>query len=172
MQIRKLFGNRCSALFLSLLVLPAMASAQSDVQLTLDANGVQDYTLISQSTDELFSGELPVNDPTLNLVAGKRYEVTNLNPNFHPFEVLAKGDGPNDDIILLSQDIEGSLEDDPDINWIDDDQLAIFTLTPALREAMNQSDNRPGYRCGVHVAMMRGNFEITEETDIASWELY
>jgi len=172
MQIRKFFGAYYLILVMSFLLLPVLATAESDVQFTLDANGVIDYTLISVSTEELFDGELPANDPTMNLVVGTRYGVTNLNPSFHPFEVLAKGDGPNDDIILLSQDIEGSLEGDADINWVEDGQLVEFTVTPALVEAMNQDDNLPGYRCGNHVNTMRGDFEITEETDVTSWELY
>jgi len=52
------------------------ASAAFDAEWTFNNNSYIAYTLTSVSSPDLYPGPLPANNPTLNLVAGKRYRVT------------------------------------------------------------------------------------------------
>lgn len=141
------------------------AQAQSDFQITLDNDGNLDYTLTDSSAVSsplVYDGGFPVNDPTLNLIVGKRYEFTIVNFVPHPLDILAKGASAGDDVVLLSQGIvTGTLEDDPDINFTDDGTGTIaFTVTQALVDAMTQDGLAPGYRCNIHAITMRGDFQV------------
>ena len=133
----------------------------SDFQWTLINNGFSSWSLTSVSSKTLFAGSLPAQNPTINLILGKRYAVTNGNPTFHPFEVIAKGTSSLSDAVLLSESAAGSLESDPDIAWSDTGSGTVeFTVTSALINAMRSGGKIPGYRCSVHTSTMRGDFQI------------
>jgi hypothetical protein len=100
-------------------------------------------------------------DPTIRLELGKRYQITITDPGFHPFEVIAKADSPEQDTVLLSMTIQGPFESDPAINWEDDGQGTVrFTLTTPLYQAMAEGGRKPGYRCSFHPFDMRGDFTV------------
>jgi len=153
-----------AAAALLMLTFAAVAPAASDYQWTFNSSGNFDYRLTAVSSPKVYSGSLSPGplDPTLNLIQGARYGVTNLNPTAHPLQVLAKGSTSGTDIVLLSEGfILGTMEGDAGINWTDDGQGHMeFTVTPDLVAAMRQSGHNPGYRCAIHVTTMRGNFTI------------
>jgi len=70
-----------------------------------------------------------------------------------PPRVLRRAGDP-----LLSQDAEGSFEDDPDVGWEDTDDSVTFTATDALAAELD------GYVCTVHPAM-EGGVQTTAETE-------
>ncbi len=148
--------------------LPFAAWTQSDFQFTLNNIGSLDYTIAAVSSTQIYDGQLGAADPTLTLKVGKRYEVTVVNSGPHPFELLAKGSSSSSDTVLLSQrNGVDPFENDPDVDWVDDGAFSNgkveFTVTEGLVEAMNAGSSVPGYRCGVHISTMRGNFEIAGE---------
>jgi hypothetical protein len=98
----------------------------------------------------------------LNLVAGKRYRVTVVNPIAHPLQILSMGSSAATDTVLLDQGSGvGAWESDAGVDWQDlAGGVVEFTLTPALIAAMNAGGKTPGYRCSLHASMMRGGFVI------------
>ena len=80
--------------------------------------------------------------------------------------MIAKGATNTGDTVLLSTKtgVVGSMETDEEIAWADDCAGTVgFTLTPSMVTAMDGTVNQnPGYRCGVHVDVMRGNFMICQ----------
>ena len=140
---------------------PLAVSAQApDYSWTFGSSGIEDYVLTTVSSPDVFSGALPANDPTINLIIGKRYQVTNLDPFFHPLEIMGRGASSATDDILLAQNGPGRLEGDSGIGWTEQGGVALFTVTQTLVDAMNAAGHTPGYRCGLHVSTMRGNFNI------------
>ena len=130
-------------------------------------NGVADYRLESQAdvSPEIYDGPFPRNDPTLSLVIGERYRVEVIPFTAHPFEVISRVNASpaNDTVLLAMGGNAGTLEDDPDIEWTDDGSGEVeFTLTQGLFEAMIENGRFPAYRCGIHTASMRGDFDISE----------
>ena len=141
------------------------AWAASDFQWTFGDSGMVDYILTSVSSSAVFSGSLNASDPTLTLIVGKRYEVTVIDSSMHPIEILSKGASSGSDVVLLAQGgLGGSLESDAGINWVDSGGASNgkveFTVTNGLVQAMMSGGKTPGYRCGVHTSVMRGNFVI------------
>jgi len=132
-----------------------------DFQWTFTGDGLV-WTVTSVSSTKVYAGALPANNPTINLIVGKRYRVNNLASLSHPFQVLAKSSSVLSDVVLLSEGgTVGSLESDPAVAWTDNGAgQTQFTVTPALVAAMNASGLIPGYRCELHPATMRGNFAI------------
>lgn len=138
-------------------------------------NGVLDYVLLEDgiSDPSLFAGPFPAEDPTINLIVGKRYRVTVVNPDFHPIDIIAAdpGQDPLLDIPLLAMagGEDGTFENDPEVNFFDAElsgnSYIEFTLTQALWDAMRDNsggvERVPGYRCDFHAVTMRGNFNIT-----------
>jgi hypothetical protein len=149
--------------------LAAVASGASDYQFSVNPNGIfpfYTWHLASVSSPDVYNGDLNVDNPTINLIVGKRYAVTNIaNPN-HEFDVIAIGANQFSDAVLLSQGpLAGSLEGDLGINWFDDGISTVeFTVTANLVTAMNAAGLSPGYRCEVHPDTMRGNFNIVTPT--------
>lgn len=147
------------------LVFAGAAGAQVET-LTFDATGDnEDWVLTNVSSTDIFDGSLPSNEATVTLTIGQRYEIVNLNASLHFFQLLAKGSSFAEDVVLLSQNTTtGTLESDPDINWVDDGQTptgtVAFTMTQTLADAMVQSGLAPGYRCQQHPTMMRGDIVV------------
>lgn len=142
-------------------LLCSFAAAQaSDYQLTFNNNGIDDYTLQTGASTQIYPFDLPANDPTMNLILGKRYEIAVVNFAIHPFQIIAKGATAVSDVVVLSMGATaGSLEGDAGVAFTDDSAGTImFTVTQTLLDAMEQGVLTPGYRCGVHTTMMRGDF--------------
>lgn len=158
-------ASRLSAAIVVLTVFAGAASAQTDVDWTFDNEGFQSYVLQSFSPPEADLGPVGAEDPTLTLVIGQRYGVTIVNEVAHPFELLAKGATSSEDQVLLSMTADGPWEGDAGVNWVEDGDTVEFSLTPGLAEAMSVPDQNliPGYRCGVHVTTMRGDFNVIPE---------
>ena len=150
--------------FVFLCAFSSSVFAQSDAQFTLNNNGISSWRLDSYSPPEANVGPLAVQNPTLNLVIGKRYEITDPNFGPHPFQLIAKGASAGQDAVLLSQGgAVGSFESDPNVAWLDSGSAVItFTLTDALAIAMSNPGlgQIPGYRCGIHTTTMRANINI------------
>jgi hypothetical protein len=138
-----------------------------EVEWVFDNNGTTAYILDSASED---IGPIGAEDPTIFLELGKRYQVKVINFGPHPFEVIAKGATNTGDTVLLSArtGIGGTMETDGDVTWADDGVGTVaFTLSPSLLTAMLGTVNQnPGYRCGVHVGAMRGDFVICQGTPL------
>ncbi len=121
------------------------------------------YTLDSFEPGDANLGTPGAEDPTLTLELGKRYEVTVVDPGSHPFEVIAKGSasGGDTNLLSMSSNVTGSFESDEQVGWQGDGTGTVtFTLTEGLYNAMLGPDQGPGYRCGVHVSTMRGDFIV------------
>ena len=140
-----------------LVSVPANLLAASDFQWTFTGNGIAYILDPAPSSPLVYSGSIPANNPTLNLILGKRYGVTVTNAGSHPFEVIAAGVS---DTVLLSQAAAGSLEGDSGINWVEGGNTAEFTVTQALVDAMTLGGATPAYRCSVHTTTMRGTFAL------------
>lgn len=125
--------------------------------------GNQSYILNSFEPNDILLGDFEIENPTLLLYLGKRYQITVIDDVNQPFEIIAKGANSEQDDILLSAtpDMVGLFESDPNVGW-DDNELGTvtFTLTEGLYNAMISSNKRPGYRCGVYIDNMRGNFDV------------
>ena len=145
------------------LLLPAAVYAQTaDVAWTFGNVGSASYRLDAFTPASAGLGAIGSEDPALMLELGNRYEVKVTNYSIHPFEVLAKGESPSQDQVLLSMAIQGSFESDPDVAWEDDGRgTARFTLTTGLYQAMIAAGHNPGYRCRPHAFMMRGDFTVS-----------
>ncbi|MHC4061038.1 MAG: hypothetical protein ACYSUC_08455 [Planctomycetota bacterium] len=147
----------------ALMSIVCSASASShDVAWTFDNAGTQSYVLESFGPNAIDFGLIGAEDPNLTLHLGLRYQVSIVRPTLHPFQVLAKGSTAASDTILLSMgNTVGPFETDPNVDWEDNGLGTVtFTLTPGLYQAMTVPDKIPGYRCGIHVSNMRGNFYI------------
>jgi glucose/arabinose dehydrogenase len=144
------------------LLAPAMLHAASDFQWTFDNTSSFSYTLTTLSSTQVFGGGLPSDDPTINLIVGKRYGVHVVNFAAHPVAIVALGASAAQDVDLLLQGAGvGSLEGDAGIGWTDDGAGNVeFTVTPSLIAAMTVSAHTPGYICDIHPATMRGSFDI------------
>ena len=159
--VRPLYLFICSMGILVSIAIPT-TSASHDVAWTFDNSDIQSYLLQSFEPNSIDFGLIGALDPTLTLHLGLRYEVTIVLPSSHPFQVLAKGSTAASDTILLSMgSTVGSFEADPNVDWQDSGSGTVtFTLTNNLYNAMKVPDKIPGYRCGIHVSSMRGNFNI------------
>lgn len=156
--------------------------AEPDFSWVFGDNGVLDYVLLEEgiSDPSLFAGPFPAEDPTINLVVGKRYRVTVMNPDFHPIDIIAAdpGQDPFLDIRLLSMagGGAGTFENDPEVDFFDAGLSANsyieFTLTQALWDAMRDTtggvERMPGYRCDFHAVTMRGAFHVTTSVPTAT----
>ena len=149
--------------FAGLMISGADARAQSDYQWTFGSVSIFDYSLTAVSSTDVYAESLPASDPTINLEVGKRYEVTNQSPVFHPLGIIANGGSAAEDIVLLRQgNPEGTLENDAEINWTDSSGVIAFTMTQGLLAAMMEGGRVPGYRCETHEANMRGEFNVEQ----------
>ena len=90
---------------------------------------------------------------TLSLRSGWRYAIVNSAFAPHPFELIEElMSPPDDDVVQLSQEDPGALEDDTSVAWMETmgEPEIYFTVSPSFMAAVN------AYRCGVHVSTMRG----------------
>jgi hypothetical protein len=125
---------------------------ESVVSLTVASIGVTAYDFTEE--DPPGGGVIgsESENQTLTLTVGTRYQIVNLSSVAHPFELLDMGGTPGEDVVLLSESAAGSWETDTDVDWFDDGSGTIrFTLTSGLAAELT------GYRCAIHVSMMRGS---------------
>lgn len=82
---------------------------------------------------------------TITLTVGERYEINNPAVFRHPFELI----NSETQEALLSQKsgVQGTFEDDGDVNWTDDYGVMRFTLTQGLADQLSK------YQCAVHPSM-------------------
>ncbi|MHC4541177.1 MAG: hypothetical protein ACYS74_15575 [Planctomycetota bacterium] len=140
-----------------------VGAASHDVAWTFGNVSSSSYRLDAFEPDDAGLGaSLRSEDPALTVQIGKRYQVKVTNFGPHPLEILAKGSSAGSDTILLAQGSRaGPFESDPEVAWQDNGSGTVtFTLTPGLHDAMLASGHVPGYRCGVHIFSMRGNFDV------------
>jgi hypothetical protein len=133
-----------------------------DAAWTFNHAGIASYVLQSVEPDYVNLGPIGAEDPNLTLHLGRRYQVTVIDFSAHPFQVIAKGATDANDTFLLSMGAAaGPFESDPNVAWDDTGSGTVtFTLTLDLCDAMKTLNRAPGYRCGIHVSNMRGNFHI------------
>ncbi len=145
-----------------LLAAPSTLWAQPvDYSWTFNDDGGSNYVLTTVSSTQVFSATLPADDPTINLILGKRYRVVVVNAASHPFEVVAKGASSGLDTVLLSQGAAGTLEGDAGVAWVDVGNGTVeFTFAGALASALVAGGKTPGYRCLNHPDTMRGDFAL------------
>lgn len=123
----------------------------------------ESYVLDRAEPGDVPLGHIGTANPTLLLHTGKRYQVTVLDAINHPFELIAKGEEPEQDEVLLSAapGTITSFESDPDVAWFDNGAGTVaFTLADELYEAATIQNKRLGYRSGDHPSNLRGNFDI------------
>lgn len=134
---------------------------ESDVVAQVNADGSSAYVFDDVQPDEaserlLADDGIGSENPTLHLEEGERYrfELDDTSSE-HPFEVRdSTGEA------LLSMDVEGSMEDDEDVDWVEEDGAVEFTAT---QELINQSDE---YVCTIHETSMTGDIvEFEHEED-------
>ena len=94
------------------------------------------------------SAPLDQNNPRLLLDTNSRYLIKNNGWSTHPLEIRSAEGTP-----LLSQDNNtiGNFEDDSSVNWVDNGNKIVFTLTETLSSEMNN------YVCTVHTNAMAGS---------------
>ena len=121
----------------ALLVLAACATVAGplplppgvDVLVTVGHDGATSWSIDSVQGGDVGAGAGA--NPTLMLEVGMRYRfVIPVSDGIHPFELLTLGASPAADVALLSEkaNMEGSFEDDPDVDFIEDGDVFEFTL--------------------------------------------
>ena len=133
-----------------------------DVSMRFDNDGLSSYVLESVTPENADIGIVGGEDTTLAFKLNKRYQISVINFSAHPFEIIAKASSYSNDIVLLSMKGGGSMEEDAGVEWTYDGVgTASFVLTQTLYDAMTAEGNSPGYRCGIHVATMRGDITVS-----------
>ena len=128
-----------------------LGKAQSgpEVGLTLNNQGASAWVL--QDSDANV-GPTGVSNPALTLTVGTRYRIENRGWSFHPLAFRDANDQP-----LLTQDGQGSFQNDSAVNWVDNGETLAFTLTPALAAELDD------YVCTVHPSMV-GRVQTRDDT--------
>ncbi len=119
-------------------------SGGADVTITVDnvGNSAWEVTGVSGASGVAGSGD----NPSLTLETGKRYRIDNNGMrSAHPFAVETGTDG--DYLLRQESGQSGSLEDDADVNYKEDDEGVTFTYTQTL------ADQASAYQCTFHTSM-------------------
>lgn len=133
-------GKLISVFMLFALLTMGLAQNDTDVTITVESQGASAYFVtMVEGADNVT--ELNENNSAWTLEIGRRYRIINNSGSAHPFALRAGND------MLLSQDGSGSFVDDPEVDFVADDEGITFTLTEALAE---QLDN---YVCTLHPSM-------------------
>lgn len=129
----------------------AAADDPERVEVVLDNVGANAWELVSADEDV---GEEGVDNPELTLQEGTRYTFVNRGSGPHPLEFRdANGNS------LLSQQGTGSYETDADVNYEENDEDMIFTLTEPLAEDLNS------YICTAHPSM-EGSIQTVDGEEV------
>jgi hypothetical protein len=158
--------------FLLLLLFPGLAAAQAQFcsescaplcngSWTFGDNGYGAYRLEAPQPYCLNLGTFNVDNPTLLLEVGKRYQVRVVNYTDYPLEVIAKGASAGRDKVLLSMGSDtGTFAADREVNWQDDGRGTVSSRRPACSRRWRKGVC-PGYRSRAQAATMRGDFAVT-----------
>jgi hypothetical protein len=135
------------------------------VRLTLSSIDASAFDFITVEPDTLAgetvgAADALSGDQTLTLRPGWRYEIVNTVAGAHPFELITDGTpGAEDDRVQTSPDLDPAqtpLEREPGVAWQEADGRMRFTVTRSFRTLVD------AYRCGIHVATMRGAVRYAE----------
>ena len=161
---RSIHTARVALVFVAVCCLssPTVYGQTFDVTWTFGNNGFSSYRLDTFSPPGAQLGTVGIDNPTLALELGRRYQVKVVNYGPHPLDILSKGSSASRDTVLLSMgSAPGTFESDPTVKWEDPGQGVVrFTLTGPLYQAMIQEGRTPGYRCRAHPVTMRGDFTV------------
>ena len=121
-------------------------SSAADVTITINNIGASAWEVTDvQGANQGDISDGASENPALTLTVGTRYRfVNNGGVNNHP---LGFRDANADYLLRQENDQTGSLEDDADINYVEDDDGVTFTYTQAL------ADNVATYICTFHSSM-------------------
>jgi len=130
------------------------------VRVHLVNEGSSAYRMVSAEPNTSFaSPDGNALNPTLIFHRGWRYHIWNESWESHPFE-LWKYRSDGSEVVLLSQEQGGYLEDDPSIDfvgsgkWLVSGDSFLFTMSDSLASELT------GYRCSAHRDSMRGDVLI------------
>jgi len=120
-------------------------SGSVDATITVNNQGTAAWEVTGVSGESGVASTGTAN-PSFSLTVGHRYRIdNNAGLGAHPFALETGTDG---DYLLRQESGEsGSLEDDPDINYVEDDDGITFTFTQAL------ADEVAAYQCTFHGSM-------------------
>jgi hypothetical protein len=121
------------------------AGNEIDATITLDNVGTSawEVTRVRGATGVAQTG---VQNPAVTLTVGHRYRIDNdAGIAAHPFAVKTATEG--DYLLRQEPDLQGRLEENADINYVEDAEGVIFTYTQTL------ADSVAAYRCTFHGAM-------------------
>ena len=137
-----------------------------DVAWTFGHQDIAAYRLDLIEPAHMPLGLLGGENPWLILVMGQRYQVTVVDPDRHPFELIARGLTVNEDVVFLSMKagVTALMENNESVDWADNGGGTVaFTLTQDLWSALQgAAPHSPGYRCGIHSQTMRGGLMLSE----------
>lgn len=119
------------------------AAGHVDTTVAIDNVGASAWSINSVDGMGLTTDTNSENPDLTFTETGHRYRFENGGYPSHP---LAFRD--DEGVALLSQSTTGSFETDSDVNWVDDGDAVVFTLTDDLASEMAD------YRCTVHSAMV------------------
>jgi hypothetical protein len=132
------------------------------VRFTVNTVGASAYQWVSAHPAR-FAAEISstsMDNPTITLRRGWRYSVTNNSAAGHPLELISRGATRALDTVLMSQSVEGSLEMESSINWVESGDEVGFTVSPEAEPLLTPLN---GYRCAVSGhATMRGAIVIAD----------
>jgi hypothetical protein len=134
------------------------------VRFTVNAVGTTAYRWVSAHPARFQSdiSSIMADNPTITLRRGWRYAILNSASSTHPLELIHRGQTRAQDVVLLSQSVEGSAELEPEVLW---DELTPDTIqfTVDGSVASNGATGIDGYRCAVagHTAM-RGTIVLAD----------
>ena len=97
------------------------------------------------------SASLNMENTALNLKIGSRYAINNEAGRPHPFLIMGIGNTT----LLAQNDVVGTFESNPAVNFVATDSTMIFTLTSEMATQIAP------YMCGRHAAMT-GNINAVD----------
>ena len=128
------------------------AKSTADSTITINNVGTSAWKVTAIDGD---AARVPLNEnnPQIGLEVDKRYLIVNNGWSAHPFELRDTGGE-----VLLSQDqgTTGSFEDNAAVEWVNNGDELVFTLTEALAEEI------ASYICAVHNSM-QGAITVIED---------
>lgn len=100
------------------------------VRITLGVQGAG-YRITAIEPAYFHVGALESANPGLSFFMGWRYEIVNSASAAHPLEFVGRNDAvdPAQDVVILSQAVQGSGEADADTRWVEDGDKVRFTPT-------------------------------------------
>ncbi len=121
---------------------PASSPTEEVITITIDNVGATAW-LVTTVEGAQGIAELNTQNTAITLEPGQRYRFINNGGGFHPLDFRdASGN-----FLLTQNSVQGSFENDTEVNFESDATGVTFTLTPALAEQMAT------YWCSVHPPM-------------------